>query len=97
MYKNHLEEGDAARVIAILERRTTIPGDGFSAEEINAAIDIAIREVGKSTPKPLVKKAWNPNRCPTCDADLGGDCDDGYYANPFFERCPNCGQLFQDE
>lgn len=32
------------------------------------------------------------NLCPHCDADLGGDCNDGYYQNPHYERCPVCGQ-----
>lgn len=26
------------------------------------------------------------------DADLGGDCNDGYYENPHYDRCPVCGQ-----
>lgn len=30
--------------------------------------------------------------CPHCDADLGGDCNDGYYQNPHYERRPVCGQ-----
>ena len=81
------------KVIRILERKTTIPGDGFSFEEIEEALDFAIREVGKGIPKPPIVEAWEPNRCPTCDADLGGDCDDGYYQNPWYERCPECGQL----
>lgn len=34
----------------------------------------------------------SPNLCPHCDADLGGDCNDGYYQNPHYERCPACGQ-----
>jgi hypothetical protein len=32
------------------------------------------------------------NLCPHCNADMGGDCDDGYYENPHYERCPVCGQ-----
>ena len=80
------------KVIRILERRTTIPGDGFSYEEISEALDFAVREVGKCIPKAPITGAWKPNRCPTCDADLGGDCDDGYYENPWYDRCPECGQ-----
>lgn len=39
-----------------------------------------------------ISKSWSPNLCPHCDADLGGDCNDGYYQNPHYERCPVCGQ-----
>lgn len=80
------------KIIRILERKTTIPGDGFTYEEICEALDFAIREVGKYIPKAPITGAWEPNRCPTCSADLGGDCDDGYYENPRYDRCPVCGQ-----
>ena len=43
-------------------------------------------------PKQPISKSWSPNLCPHCDADLGGDCNDGYYQNPHYERCPVCGQ-----
>lgn len=85
------------KAIRILERKTTIPGDGFTYLEIMEAVDFAIREVGKAIPKAPVMKAWEPNHCPTCDADLGGDCDDGYYQNPWYERCPECGQRLSYE
>lgn len=32
------------------------------------------------------------NLCPHCNADLGGDCNDGYYENPHYDRCSVCGQ-----
>lgn len=83
------------KVIKILERKTTVPGDGFSFDEISEAFDIAIREVGKGIPKPSIRESWRPNRCPTCGANLGGACDDGYYQNPWYERCPNCGQCLE--
>lgn len=31
--------------INILNRRTTIPGDGFTREQINEAIDMAIQDI----------------------------------------------------
>ena len=85
------------RVIEILERKTTIPIDGYSYEEIEEAIEFAIREVEKCIPKKPICKSWSPNRCPTCDEDLGGECDDGYYQNPWYERCPKCGQILDYE
>lgn len=39
-----------------------------------------------------ISKSRSPNLCPHCDADLGRDCNDGYYQNPHYERCPVCGQ-----
>lgn len=39
--------------IKILERRTTIPGDGYSFEQINEAIDIAISIISSTTKKQL--------------------------------------------
>ena len=87
---------DAERVIEILQRRTTIPDDECSFDEINKAIDFAIREVGKLIPVEPIHRDWCPNTCPTCGADLGGDGYDGYYENPYYERCPECGQKFED-
>lgn len=51
---------------------------------------LAFREL--QIPKQPISKSWSPNLCPHCDADLGGDCNDGYYQNPHYERCPVCGQ-----
>lgn len=57
------------------------------------AMKEAITAVGKNIPIEPVREDWEPNRCPTCFGDLGGEnLGDGYYENPFFERCPRCGQ-----
>lgn len=48
-------------------------------------------------PKAPITKEWNPNRCPSCGADIGGECDDGYYDNPHYTRCPECGQKLKWE
>ena len=53
---------------------------------------IAIEACELQIPKQPISKSWSPNLCPHCDADLGGDCNDGYYQNPHYERCPVCGQ-----
>lgn len=53
---------------------------------------IAIETCELQIPKQPISKSWSPNLCPHCDADLGGDCNDGYYQNPHYERCPVCGQ-----
>lgn len=62
-----------------------------TAKEIRS-IKRAIIEVEKSKQKYVITEAWNPNRCPTCWEDLGGDCNDGYYDNPYYESCPKCRQ-----
>lgn len=56
------------------------------------AILLSMTEIEKSIPKYVIKESWNPNRCPTCWEDLGGECYDGYYENPHYEVCPNCRQ-----
>ena len=33
-------------------------------------------------------RAWSAT-----GADLGGECNDGYYQNPFCETCPECRQV----
>lgn len=86
------EQERAEWAIRILQRRTTIPDEEFSFKEINEAIDYAIWQLGKNIPQKPVQAKWEPNLCPACRADLGGECDDGYYANPWFDRCPECGQ-----
>lgn len=55
-------------------------------------IEFAIREVNKSLETCPITEEWAPNRCPTCNANLGGNCSDGYYENPIYEVCPNCRQ-----
>lgn len=88
---------DYEKAIKILERKTTIPSDDYSWEEIENAINLAILELGKQIPKQLIKEKWCPNLCPTCKADLGGECDDGYYENPYYEYCPHCGKKIYGE
>lgn len=61
-------------------------------EPVREELEFAINEVKKCIPAKPICESWNPNRCPTCGADLGGECDDGYYQNPFYEVCPECRQ-----
>lgn len=57
------------------------------------AMKEAITALRKNIPKEPIEENWEPNRCPTCYEDLGGEVlGDGYYDNPIFERCPRCGQ-----
>lgn len=57
------------------------------------AMKEAITALEKNIPKEPIKENWEPNRCPTCFEDLGGEVlGEAYYDNPCFERCPRCGQ-----
>ena len=66
-------------------------------EPVRKELEFVIVETKKCIPVKPVRENWNPNKCPTCDADLGGECDDGYYSNPFFEVCPECRQVLDYE
>ena len=62
-------------------------------EPVRRELEFAINELKKCIPAKPVRASWAPNRCPNCDADLGGDCNDGYYQNPYYEFCPECRQI----
>lgn len=62
-------------------------------EVVRPEFEFAINELKKCIPTKPIRQSWEPNRCPNCDADLGGDCDDGYYENPWYQSCPECRQL----
>lgn len=62
-------------------------------EPVRKELEFAINEMKKYIPTKPIREAWSPNTCPNCGADLGGECNDGYYQNPFFEICPECRQV----
>lgn len=66
-------------------------------EPIRKELEFAIQEVSKCIPAKPIREAWNPNLCPCCGADLGGECNDGYYQNPYYEVCPKCRQVLDYE
>ena len=53
-----------AEAINILERKTTIPGDGYTFEQINEALDLAIAALRGPT-REMVEEVWRG--CYTCD------------------------------
>lgn len=71
---------------------TKLLNGGLMGERGSKPLRIAIEACELQIPKQPISKSWSPNLCPHCDADLGGDCNDGYYQNPHYERCPVCGQ-----
>ncbi len=62
-------------------------------ESVRRELEFAINELKKCIPAKPVRARWYPNHCPRCAADLGGECNDGYYQNPYYEVCPECRQL----
>jgi len=64
---------------------------------VKKELEFAIREVSKCIPSKPIRERWSPNRCPCCGANLGGECDDGYYQNPYYEICPECRQVLNYE
>lgn len=64
----------------------------LDGERGSKPLRIAIEACELQISKQPISKSWSPNLCPHCDTDLGGDCNDGYYQNPHYERCPVCGQ-----
>lgn len=51
----------------------------------------------RDIPTRPIEEKWNPNLCPQCGADIGGECNDGYYENPHYTRCSECGQKLKWE
>ena len=71
-------------IIKILDRRTTIPGDGYSWSQINQAIDAAIEALEKERRKYT---------CPMCNHEWWEDRDASDYPN----YCPGCGEELRKE
>lgn len=71
---------------------TKLLNGGLLGEKSCTPIRTAIEACELQIPKHPISKSWSPNLCPHCNADIGGDCDDGYYENLHYERCPVCGQ-----
>ena len=92
----------------ILDRRTTILGDGWSYEQINEAIDMAIVVLRGPTREQVEKLrgewegtadryadgelVWDEWACSECGYDINEDDVDRL---PNF--CPNCGGPMTDE
>lgn len=74
--------------------RMLLSTTNFEEEKIikDAIIGDTITEVEKAIPKYVRQIEFHPNYCPTCYANLGGSCNDGYYKNPHYEICPFCRQ-----
>lgn len=93
----------------ILDRRTTIPGDGYTYEQINGAIDLALSAL-RPVSRERVEQVWRG--CSWCNNEgkkpENWECslldDDGFsvtvgsevvWTNAEF--CPVCGRPLTDE
>ena len=87
------------QVKAIIDRKSSIPLDNETFEDIEKAYDIASEIMGRSIAKPIKpRRCWNCqyddcldcdgcfNRCPNCNEVLDTDCGEQY------KFCPDCGQ-----
>ena len=99
-----------AEAIEMLERRTTIPGDGYTFEQINDALDLALTAL-RPVSREQVEKVWRG--CDFCNrADFGEFgfeitkhyakicCALGSWRFPEEEQflfCPKCGKPLTDE
>lgn len=86
-----------AEAIKILERRTTIPGDGYTFEQINEALDLALaalrgptREMVERMRGEWIEDEFAISHCSLC----GYEQEEPELITPF---CPLCGSPVTDE
>ena len=86
-----------ADAIEILERRTTIPGDGYTFEQINEALDLALaalrgptREMVERMRGEWIEDEFAISHCSLC----GYEQEEPELITPF---CPLCGSPMTDE
>ena len=86
-----------AEAIKILERRTTIPGDGYTFEQINEALDLALaalrgptREMVERMRGEWIEDEFAISHCSLC----GYEQEERELITPF---CPLCGSPMTDE
>ena len=101
-----------AEAIKILERRTTIPGDGYTFEQINEALDLALSALRGPTREQVerMRGHWvgpegeevktDKYGCPIGSASCSV-CDDYLSASGEYSCrghfCPACGAPMTDE
>lgn len=90
----------------ILDRRTTIPGDGYTYEQINGAIDLAIAALRTPT-REQVEKVWRGEWMALDECSNEGvyckRCKKKVYRIEYANEkmrspfCPACGRAMTDE
>lgn len=90
--------------INILDRRTTIPGDGFTWEQINEAINMAIAALAPIR-QERVEKVWRAHwdnwgdgvSCSFCGTDRPTKTRKLSSLSKSMLFCPFCGKAMTDE
>ena len=90
--------------IDILNRRTTIPGDEFTWEQINEAIDMAIAALAPIR-QERVEKVWRAHwdnwgdgvSCSFCGTDRPTKTRKLSSLSKLMQFCPRCGKAMTDE
>lgn len=79
------------RAIEIIERKSSIPNDDETFEEICEAYDLAVEALEKQIPKKVNLYVGNDAVCPSCNKRLRG------YEGMKIAYCKFCGQLIKGE
>ena len=93
--------------INILERKTTIPGDGYTFEQINEALDLALAALRGPT-RGMVERMFQG--CAYCKPDFegyvrkfgaysiqNGELETGHCKPQKINFCPHCSRPLTDE
>lgn len=87
--------------INILDRRTTIPGDGFTWEQINEAIDMAIAAltpIRQEQVEKALEKAWKGEWLMVSDGSgVCSECNRLDKIDPLAKFCRYCGAPMTDK
>lgn len=87
--------------IAILDRRTTIPGDGYSFDDINEAIDMAIEALRPITHEQVEKMRGEWRSIPSLLEYYCSRCGEEFeihaYDKDKYRFCPYCMAPMTDE
>ena len=94
-----------AEAIKILERRTTIPGDGYTFELINEALDLALAALRGPTRETVERLFPGCDICHEAPLEKVGLNEEEIYvvdgkevpANESLRYCPRCGKPLTDE
>lgn len=83
--------------IDILDRRTTIPGDGFTWEQINEAIDMAIAALAPIS-QERVEEIWRGEWLMVSDGSgVCSECNRLDKIDPLAKFCRYCGAPMTDK
>lgn len=77
---------DIVKALVIIERKSSIPLENESFDDIEKAFDIASESINYR-----IGKRIKPRKCNTCDKEDCMNCNDD------FNRCPSCNEVLDDD